>query len=164
MEKRATGVVQAKLARAPGQWKLLVLGAAAAVAAVAGAATGSPRPVKMFPLDDVVLEREQFMGSMLRTEGTLVRGTLLELKRPLAYRFTLASKGVELSVRYDGFLPDDFREAPDDFREAPGCDLPVAVEGELREDGSFEATHVFPLAALGSNRPRGRGPKRCWGG
>jgi len=123
--------------------KLLVLGAAATAAAVAVAATGSAPSVRAAPLGELVLDREQFMGAELRTEGTLVPGTLVEMKRPREYGFTLASKGAELSVRYDGVLPDT-------FREIPGRDLPVAVEGVLREDASFEATSVFARVASGA--------------
>jgi cytochrome c-type biogenesis protein CcmE len=51
--------------------------------------------------------------------------------------FTIEKNGTELPVRYAKCI------VPDTFRDIAGMDLGVTVEGELRPDGSFEASQVL---------------------
>lgn len=89
------------------------------------------------PVDDLVAQKDKFIGKPVRAEGNLVSGTLVKREEPCEYRFRIEKNGTELPVRYPKCI------VPDTFRDIPGMELGVTVEGELLSDGSLEATQVL---------------------
>jgi cytochrome c-type biogenesis protein CcmE len=95
------------------------------------------RAIYSKPVDDLMSHRARFVGRPLRAEGDLVHGSLLKRETPCEYHFALQRNGVSLSVRYSGCV------VPDTFRDVAGLDLTVTIEGELQDDGVFEASSVL---------------------
>lgn len=72
-------------------------------------------------------------GQGLRIEGTVLPGSLQKSENNLRCNFVLAdSLGETLEVRYDGILPDTFKEG-----------MPAVAEGKYHAANYFEATNVL---------------------
>ena len=95
------------------------------------------RAIYSKPVDELMAHRSKYVGHPLRAEGDLVHGSLMKRDKPCEYRFSLQRHDVALSVRYLGCV------VPDTFRDVADIDLAVTVEGELQEDGIFEANNVL---------------------
>jgi len=89
------------------------------------------------PVDQLLAQRGKFVGRPVRAEGNLVHGSLVKREQPCEYRFSIASGGIELPVRFAQCV------VPDTFRDVPDIDVGVTVEGELQANDSFEATSVL---------------------
>jgi len=89
------------------------------------------------PVDELLAQRTSMVGRPVNVDGTLVHGSLMKRDKPCEYRFTIATKGTELPVRYGQCV------VPDTFRDVPDIDVGVTVQGELLKDGTFEATQVL---------------------
>lgn len=89
------------------------------------------------PVDVLVAEKAKFIGKPVRAEGNLVHGSLVKRETPCEYRFTIEKNGTEVPVRFGKCV------VPDTFRDVEGMDVGVTVEGELRPDGSLEASAVL---------------------
>jgi cytochrome c-type biogenesis protein CcmE len=75
----------------------------------------------------------QVEGQGLRIEGTVVSGSLQKSGTSLQCRFALAdSLGESIEVRYDGVLPDTFKEG-----------MPAVAEGKYKTGDYFEAANVL---------------------
>jgi cytochrome c-type biogenesis protein CcmE len=69
----------------------------------------------------------------LRIEGTVVQGSLQKSETTLHCTFALAdSLGEFIEIRYDGILPDTFKEG-----------MPAVAEGKYHADDYFVATNVL---------------------
>ena len=69
----------------------------------------------------------------IRAGGMVEEGSLRRTNESLKVSFVLSDRaGSEFTVHYTGILPDLFREGQG-----------ILVEGELQEDGSFEAIEVL---------------------
>jgi cytochrome c-type biogenesis protein CcmE len=120
-------------------------GAAAAVGLAMGAGaiaalvlTGmQDKAIYSKPVDELLAQRAKFVGRPVRAEGNLVHGSLTKRDQPCEYRFTIAKNAAEMPVRFAQCI------VPDTFRDVPDIDVGVTVEGELANDGSFEATNVL---------------------
>jgi cytochrome c-type biogenesis protein CcmE len=88
-------------------------------------------------VDRLVADRARMVGRPVNVQGTLVKGSLAYQDNPCEYRFSLASGGVELPVRYPVCV------VPDNFRDAPESDVEVTASGKLAPGGGFEATKVM---------------------
>ena len=72
-------------------------------------------------------------GQGLRIEGTVVPGSLKKSGTDLKCSFALADSPDEaIEVRFDGMLPDTFKEG-----------MPAMAEGEYHAGDYFEATNVL---------------------
>jgi cytochrome c-type biogenesis protein CcmE len=72
-------------------------------------------------------------GQGLRIEGTVVAGSLNKSATSLQCTFALAdSLGESIEIRYDGILPDTFKEG-----------MPAVAEGKYNTGDYFEATNVL---------------------
>lgn len=72
-------------------------------------------------------------GQGLRIEGTVLPGSLEKSENNLRCQFMLAdSLGETMEVRFDGILPDTFKEG-----------LPAVAEGFYHAGNYFEATNVL---------------------
>ena len=89
------------------------------------------------PVDQLMAQKAKFAGRPVRAEGTLVHGSLMKREQPCEYRFSIASGGIELPVRFAQCV------VPDTFRDVPDLDVGVTVEGELQANDTFEATSVL---------------------
>lgn len=75
----------------------------------------------------------QVEGQGLRIEGTVLSGSLQKSNNSLQCQFVLAdSLGETIKVRFDGILPDTFKEG-----------MPAVAEGYYRAGDYFEATNVL---------------------
>jgi cytochrome c-type biogenesis protein CcmE len=134
-------------------------------AAVAGLVLNGLKDNSIYskPVDQLVAQKSRFAGRPVRAEGMLVHGTLLKRDSPCEYRFTIASNGVSVPVRYPQCI------VPDTFRDVPGADVGVTVEGQLLADSTFEATSIAAKcpskyemkekAAQGEKMPHGLEPQ-----
>ena len=69
----------------------------------------------------------------IRAGGMVEEDSLIRASNSLKVSFVLSDRaGSEFTVYYTGILPDLFREGQG-----------ILVEGELQQDGSFEATEVL---------------------
>ncbi len=89
------------------------------------------------PVDELVVQKDKFVGKSVRAEGNLVHGTLVKREDPCEYRFKMEKNATEIPVRFAKCV------VPDTFRDVPGMDVEVTVEGELQPDGSLEASQVL---------------------
>lgn len=84
---------------------------------------------------ELLAQSSEYAGKNVRVEGELVEGTLKRRDQPCEYRFTLQKEGSKLDVRYPAcVVPDTLKDAPD---------VQVTAEGQLSEEGHFQATHVM---------------------
>lgn len=87
-------------------------------------------------VEQVVAEKQKWVGKRVRVEGVLVRGTLQFQEKPCVYRFDATRGGQTLHIRYPSCIkPDTLR---DDMPE-----VGVTAEGTLTASGDFEATNVL---------------------
>jgi cytochrome c-type biogenesis protein CcmE len=77
----------------------------------------------------------KFNGRGVRLEGKVVAGSLIK-HNATAHEFGLTAEGEFLRVKYQGILPDTFRENHD-----------VVLEGEYLGNGVFTAQHIFTKCA-----------------
>jgi len=89
------------------------------------------------PVDELVAQKDKFVGKSVRAEGNLVHGSLVKRDEPCEYRFKIEKNATEIPVRFAKCV------VPDTFRDVPGMDVGVTVEGELQPDGSLEASQVL---------------------
>ena len=87
-------------------------------------------------VDEVMDAPGDFAGRDLRVEGDLRSGSLCFQPEPCEWRFVLEKDGRTMPVRFAQCV------VPDTFRDMPG--VVVTVQGQLGEDGRFEATQVVP--------------------
>ncbi|HCU89403.1 MAG TPA: cytochrome c maturation protein CcmE [Gammaproteobacteria bacterium] len=104
-----------------------------------------------------VIAGEAPTGRKFRVGGLVVNGSVKRIPRSLTVEFTLSDTVHEVTVEYEGILPDLFREGQG-----------IVAHGKSRPDGTFEASEVLAkhdenymppevasaLAAAKSNTPR----------
>lgn len=88
-------------------------------------------------VDQLLKEKERFVGRNVRVVGTLVRGSLLKRNEPCEYRFRLYKGTTELNIHYPQCI------IPDTFRDVPDVDVEVTAEGRLQKDGTFLAHQIM---------------------
>jgi cytochrome c-type biogenesis protein CcmE len=134
---RRRRVETAKGSSRAGVW--LAVGLVTAGAAIAGVVLTMMKDTAVYskPIDELVRDKQRFVGRPVRAEGNLVHGTLVKRDKPCEYRFTITKNSVEVPVRFPQCV------VPDTFRDVPGMDVAVTVEGELLADNSFEASTVL---------------------
>lgn len=81
---------------------------------------------------EVKTESKDLFEKGVRLSGIVVEGSLRQNTQTLDYTFSLTEGGEEIPVRYHGVLPDIFKEGNE-----------AVVEGKIRSDNTFDATHVF---------------------
>jgi cytochrome c-type biogenesis protein CcmE len=118
------------------------LGLLAALLGISGAVlavvlTSGEAAVYSKGVDQLVQDKARLTGRNVRVDGRLVEGTLKRRDRPCEYRFTLAKNGATVAVRYAQCV------VPDTFRDVPGMKVHVTVEGQLDQDGYFEADQIL---------------------
>jgi cytochrome c-type biogenesis protein CcmE len=87
--------------------------------------------------DQLVTQKDEYVGRNVRVEGDLVSGSLRHRKEPCEYRFSIQKNGHKLPVSYPACV------VPDTFKDVPGIDVQVTAEGKLNESGNFDATHIM---------------------
>jgi cytochrome c-type biogenesis protein CcmE len=117
----------------------LVIGLAAVAAAIAGLVLLGMQDASVYskPIDELLANKQRFAGRTVRAEGTLVKGSLVKKDSPCEYKFVLENKGARLPVRFGECV------VPDTFKDVPNMDVGATVEGELKADGTFEATKII---------------------
>jgi len=61
-------------------------------------------------VDQVVAERNKWIGKPLRIHGNVIKGTIKRKKTGLDYQFAIHSRGQWLRVHYQGVVPDTFKD------------------------------------------------------
>lgn len=87
--------------------------------------------------DQLLGEKDEYLGRNVRVEGDLVSGSLRHRKEPCEYRFSIEKNGKQIPVRYAACV------VPDTFKDVPGIDVQVTAEGKLNEAGHFDASHIM---------------------
>lgn len=82
-------------------------------------------------VDEVLANPTRFVGSDLRVEGVVQAGTVENRPGSREYRFSIERNNRTMPVRYEGIVPDTFREG-----------IGVTVRGRLGRDGLFVANEV----------------------
>ena len=118
------------------------LGLLAALLGISGAVlavvlTSSEAAVYSKGVDQLVQQKARLAGRNVRINGKLVEGTLKRRDRPCEYRFTLTKNGATVPVRYAQCV------VPDTFRDIPGMEVQVTAQGQLNQDGYFEANQIM---------------------
>jgi cytochrome c-type biogenesis protein CcmE len=87
-------------------------------------------------VDQIVAEKDKWVGRSVRVEGVLVRGTLKFQEKPCTYEFDATKGGQVVHVRFPSCIkPDTLR---DDMPE-----VGVTAEGKLQANGEFLASNVL---------------------
>ena len=84
---------------------------------------------------ELKLEAQNYTGQGLRINGTVVEESLIE-KNGTSFEFAIREGEDEMLVKYDGILPDTFKENHD-----------VLIEGRYLGNGTFQAEQVFTKCA-----------------
>ncbi len=107
----------------------IVVGLSVAVGLMLFAVSNS---VNLFyaPLD--VAEGKAPVDRLIRVGGLVKEGSVSRNPENLKVSFTLTDNAAEITVRFDGILPDLFREGQG-----------IVTLGHLQQDGFFEATEVL---------------------
>ena len=79
-----------------------------------------------------VIAGEAPAGRKFRIGGLVVNGSIQRIPDSLAVRFTITDTAHEVTIVYDGILPDLFKEGQG-----------IVAHGRSREDGIFEAAEVL---------------------
>jgi cytochrome c-type biogenesis protein CcmE len=118
---------------------LLVMALVGVGAGVVALALGGLKDNAIYskPVDELLRDRTKYVGRPVRADGMLVHGTLKRRESPCEYKFEIEKSGQSIPVRYAQCV------VPDTFQDVAGMDVQVTVEGELKADGSFEATSVL---------------------
>lgn len=124
--------------RRKGHWGLLVALLALGGGMLALLFTGfEGSAVYSKTVDQLMIERERLVGRNVRVQGKLVEGTLRKRDEPCEYRFTIKNEGHTVPVRYAQCV------VPDTFRDVPGMAVDVTAEGQLTEQGFFQAKQIM---------------------
>lgn len=87
-------------------------------------------------VDQIVAEKDKWVGRAVRVEGVLVRGTLKFQEKPCEYTFDATKGGQTVHIRFPSCIkPDTLR---DDMPE-----VGVTAEGKLQANGEFLASNVL---------------------
>jgi cytochrome c-type biogenesis protein CcmE len=110
----------------------MMIGAAGAVLVLAATLTfAGLRDSVVYFVAPSELSEKAAPGERVRLGGLVVEGTV-HRDEDGAMRFSVTDGAVEVQVRYDGLLPDLFREGQG-----------VVAEGRWRPGGAFEAERVL---------------------
>jgi len=110
----------------------VIVGALLGFFALRNARSSSGMLVK--PVDDVVRDQAHFRNSRMRVYGDVLRGTFAKQEQPCEVWMVLEKRGVLLTVHQAHcMLPGLFK---------PEAGMAVTAEGELRSDGTFEASEI----------------------
>lgn len=101
-------------------------------------------------VDQLLAEKDRWVGRSVRVEGTLVQGTMKFQEKPCEYQFDAIKGGAVIHIRYPSCIkPDTLRD------DMP--DVGVTAEGKLLANGEFQASNV--LAKCPSKYDMKNGPK-----
>ncbi len=107
----------------------IVLGLGIAVGLMLYAAKQS---VNLFYSPQQISQGEAPVGPLIRLGGLVVAGSVSRNPENLKVRFELTDNAQKVVVKYDGILPDLFREGQG-----------IVTMGHLQQNGEFEATEVL---------------------
>ncbi len=89
--------------------------------------------INMFYPPDQVVSGEAPVARQIRAGGMVAEGSVVRIPDSLQVEFVLTDyNGADFTVRYEGILPDLFREGQG-----------ILVQGQLQADGTFAAHEVL---------------------
>jgi cytochrome c-type biogenesis protein CcmE len=89
--------------------------------------------INLFYSPEQIVEGEAPSGQTIRAGGMVVEGSVVRSETDLGVSFLISDlKSAEVTVRYEGILPDLFREGQG-----------VIARGQLNQDGEFVADEVL---------------------
>ncbi len=83
-------------------------------------------------VDDVIANPQPLMGITLRLAGTVEKNSILQKPDTLQYRFHLERNGKKMEVRYEGIVPDTFKD-----------EAQVIAVGKLNGTEYFQANEII---------------------
>ena len=111
-------------------WILALIGGAALTVALALAALR--QNINLFYTPSQIAMGEAPHGTRIRAGGLVEKGSLKRISDSLALRFTVTDGARSVVVRYQGILPDLFREGQG-----------IVALGKLEQDGVLHADEVL---------------------
>jgi len=87
-------------------------------------------------VDEVALKLSEFTGKDIKLAGSVKKGSVLLRKSESGCDFVIVGEKAEIPVSYRGQVPDTFKD-----------EIPVVVEGRIKEDGSFRAEALLTKCA-----------------
>ncbi len=108
---------------------LILTGATVAAALIL---TAFEKNLMYFYSPSAVIAGEAPTGRKFRVGGLVVNGSVKRIPRSLTVEFTISDTVHEVTVEYEGILPDLFREGQG-----------IVAHGKSRSDGIFEASEVL---------------------
>ena len=94
--------------------------------------TAFEKNLMYFYSPSAVIAGEAPTGRKFRVGGLVVNGSVKRIPRSLTVEFTISDTVHEVTVEYEGILPDLFREGQG-----------IVAHGKSRSDGIFEASEVL---------------------
>lgn len=94
--------------------------------------TAFEKNLMYFYSPSAVVAGEAPTGRKFRVGGLVVNGSVKRIPRSLTVEFTISDTVHEVTVEYEGILPDLFREGQG-----------IVAHGKSRPDGIFEASEVL---------------------
>ena len=94
--------------------------------------TAFEKNLMYFYSPSAVIAGEAPTGRKFRVGGLVVNGSVKRIPRSLTVEFTISDTVHEVTVEYEGILPDLFREGQG-----------IVAQGVLNNDGVFEASQVL---------------------
>lgn len=88
--------------------------------------------VNLFISPTEIAEGKAPIGKTIRAGGLVKAGSVVRGKEDLTVQFEVTDENADLTIVYDGMLPDLFREGQG-----------IVALGQLREDGVFVASEVL---------------------
>jgi cytochrome c-type biogenesis protein CcmE len=120
---------------------VLVIGGSATYLLAATMSEGPTAVAYFHPADEVIVNPQSFKGQNIRVGGCVKKGTVLQKKGTLEYRFEIrpvmemakfpAAKDKSIGVAYTGVVPDNFKD-----------NAQVIAGGHLDDEGKLVATEV----------------------
>lgn len=88
--------------------------------------------INLFKSPSDIAKGDVLVGTTIRAGGLVKEGSVVRSKEDLSVTFAVTDGTHDLTILYDGMLPDLFREGQG-----------IVAMGQLREDGIFEASEVL---------------------
>lgn len=88
--------------------------------------------VYYYNVGEIMGQKDSLLNKGIRMSGKVLEGSINYDSRSLQLDFIVSEEGAQIPVRYQGVVPDSFKEGQE-----------VILEGKLRSTGVFEATDIL---------------------
>ena len=88
--------------------------------------------VYYYRVSEIVVQKDNLLNQGIRMGGKVLEGSIQYDSRTLHLDFIASDKEAQIPVKYQGVIPDAFKEGQE-----------VILEGQLSSGGVFEATNIL---------------------